>query len=45
MAEVEAVEHADDDERRTQVPREGIDARDDAHRRPIRRASPRPVPG
>ena len=32
MAEVEPIEHADDDEGRTQVSVEGFDARDDAHR-------------
>ena len=41
MAEVEPVEHADDDEGRAKVPREGIDARDDAHRQSIRPAPPR----
>ena len=34
MPEVEAVEHADDDEGGTQIRREGIDARDDVHRCP-----------
>ena len=41
VPEMEAVEHADDDERGAQIRREGIDARDDVHRRRVRRASRR----
>jgi hypothetical protein len=39
------VEHAHDHEGWAKVPREGIDARDDAHQESIKRAPRRPVPG
>ncbi len=47
VPKMEAVEHADDDERRAQIPRERIDPGDDLHERRVRRASgsPRPAPG